>query len=91
MCSSWLVWATYLTQPDSEAIVGFEVDEVSAVAGQAWSVLVQGLATVVSDAQVKAATVRPAASLVPEPGHSCVRIRTGVLSGRRFSLAETTR
>ena len=75
----------------SEAIVGFEVDEVSAVAGLAWSVLVQGLATVVSDAKVKAATVRPVAPLVPEPGHSFVRIRTGVLSGRRFSLAETTR
>jgi len=67
-----------------ETIVAFEVDEVSSDDGVAWSVLVQGLATVVTEAQVKATTTRSVAPLVPEPGCSFVRIRTGVLSGRRF-------
>jgi nitroimidazol reductase NimA-like FMN-containing flavoprotein (pyridoxamine 5'-phosphate oxidase superfamily) len=68
----------------SEAIVAFETDELSVAEGQAWSVLVQGLATVVSDV----GSARPAggAPLVPEPGLSFVRIRTEHLSGRRFTL-----
>jgi uncharacterized protein len=74
----------------SETIVGFQVDDVSASAGVAWSVLVQGLATVVTDAQVRAAKAVPVVPSVPEPGTWYVRIRTGVLSGRRFRLSERT-
>ena len=69
-----------------ETIVGFEVDAISSADGLAWSVLVQGLATVVTEAQVKAAMAGALVPMVPEPGSSFVRIRTGVLSGRRFSL-----
>jgi nitroimidazol reductase NimA-like FMN-containing flavoprotein (pyridoxamine 5'-phosphate oxidase superfamily) len=68
-------------------IVSFEIDQVSLAEGCAWSVLVHGLATVVADS-ARAGPVRPVggAPLVPEPGASLVRIRTGVLSGRRFPL-----
>ena len=73
-----------------ETIVGFEVDDVSADDGLAWSVLVQGLATVASEAQVRASTAVSVAPLIPEAGSSFVRIRTGVLSGRRFHLRGST-
>ena len=74
----------------NQTIVAFEVDDVSSAGDQAWSVLIQGLATVVPHARAIDANVRQvvaaSAPLVPEPGHSLVRIRTGVLSGRRFPL-----
>ena len=68
-------------------IVSFEIDQLSEGDGDAWSVLVHGLATVVEDGS-QAAPARPigAAPLVPEPGTTLVRIRTGILSGRRFPL-----
>lgn len=71
----------------NEAIVAFEVDEVDAASGKAWSVLVRGLATVL-DEEDKPAGARPADGepLVLEPGSSFVRIRTDVLTGRRFPL-----
>jgi CBS domain-containing protein len=71
----------------NEGIVSFEIDQLSTAAGQAWSVLVHGLATVLHDSTHEG-SARPSggAPLVPEPGHSLVRIRTEVLSGRRFPL-----
>jgi len=70
-----------------QTIVSFEVDQLSLGDGFGWSVLVHGLATVLSEAS-RAGPARPSdgAPLVPEPGSSFVRIRTGVLSGRRFPL-----
>jgi uncharacterized protein len=73
----------------SETIVGFQVDDISAAAGVAWSVLVQGLATVVTEALVRATKAVPVVPFVPEPGTRHVRVRTGVLTGRRFQLRET--
>lgn len=73
----------------NEAIVSFEVDHVSADEGYAWSVLVHGLARVVADDHVRGAHPAGAVPLVPEPGRSVVRIRTGVLTGRRFALRPT--
>lgn len=69
-----------------EEVVAFEVDELDREAGHAWSVLVRGVATV-EDATV-AARARPvdAHPLVPEPGLSFVRIRSGIVTGRRFRL-----
>jgi uncharacterized protein len=71
----------------NEAIVSFEIDQLSTAAGQAWSVLVHGLATVLPES-THAGPARPTggAPAVPEPGHSLVRIRTEILSGRRFPL-----
>ena len=70
-----------------ETIVSFEIDQLSRGDGDAWSVLVHGLATVLPDG-FGSVSARPGASppLVPEPGCSMVRIRTGILSGRRFAL-----
>jgi len=68
-------------------IVSFEVDELSVVEGRAWSVLVHGLARLLgADEQPESARPAAAAPPVPEPGTSFVRIRTGVVSGRRFLL-----
>ncbi|MDQ6615664.1 MAG: pyridoxamine 5'-phosphate oxidase family protein [Actinomycetota bacterium] len=70
-----------------QSIVSFEIDQVGAPGSPAWGVLVQGLATVVDgEAGVEEARPTQARPLVPEPGTSLVRIRTGVLSGRRFLL-----
>lgn len=68
-------------------VIAFETDGVELEAGQAWSVLVRGLATVLEDeaAAALAGTIGPQ-PLVPEPGGSFVRIRGGVLTGRRFPL-----
>jgi nitroimidazol reductase NimA-like FMN-containing flavoprotein (pyridoxamine 5'-phosphate oxidase superfamily) len=70
-----------------QAIVGFEIDEVDTAGGHAWSVLVRGLATVL-DGEDQPENARPLAGepLIPESGESFVRIRTGILSGRRFPL-----
>jgi nitroimidazol reductase NimA-like FMN-containing flavoprotein (pyridoxamine 5'-phosphate oxidase superfamily) len=72
-----------------QAIVGFEVDEVDVAEGRAWSVFVRGLATVADrEDQPPPAVARPVerGPIVREPGLAFVRIRTGVLTGRRFSL-----
>lgn len=68
-----------------EEIVAFEVDDVDRESGHAWSVLVRGVASVVEPSV--AATARPVEGrpMVPEPGLSFVRIRTGLVSGRRFA------
>jgi uncharacterized protein len=68
-------------------VVTFEVDAVSVDDSSAWSVLVHGLARVVDeDRQAAAAQPRGDLPFVPEPGSSFVRIRTGVMSGRRFPI-----
>lgn len=70
-----------------EAIVAFEIDDVDTVAGKAWSVFVRGLATVLAEnAEPEGARPAEGQPLVREPGSSFVRIRTDVLTGRRFSL-----
>jgi nitroimidazol reductase NimA-like FMN-containing flavoprotein (pyridoxamine 5'-phosphate oxidase superfamily) len=67
--------------------VAFETDHLDLGGRQAWSVLVRGLATVIDDRR-RAAGARPPAArpLVPVPGDTLVRIRTDILSGRRFAL-----
>jgi nitroimidazol reductase NimA-like FMN-containing flavoprotein (pyridoxamine 5'-phosphate oxidase superfamily) len=76
-----------LDAAQGEAIVAFEIDEVDNAAGQAWSVFVRGLATVLDeDDRPQDARPRDGKPLVREPGVSFVRIRTGILSGRRFQL-----
>jgi nitroimidazol reductase NimA-like FMN-containing flavoprotein (pyridoxamine 5'-phosphate oxidase superfamily) len=72
---------------DGGAIVAFEVDHTPVGDDSVWwSVLVQGLARTVTDpervASLRAKTPIPA---IPEPGEVFVRIRTEVLSGRRFA------
>ena len=77
-----------LSSASDHAIVAFEVDGVDLDAMVAWSVLVRGLCTELTDpdevTMARNATPHP---LVAEPGDRYLRIRTGVLSGRRFALA----
>jgi uncharacterized protein len=68
------------------SLVAFEVDRMNPEAGEAWSVLVRGLATRVApdDAPQDADAVpRP---WVPEPGAQLIFIRPDVVTGRRFPL-----
>jgi nitroimidazol reductase NimA-like FMN-containing flavoprotein (pyridoxamine 5'-phosphate oxidase superfamily) len=76
----------------SGAIVAFEVDHTpESRDSEWWSVLVQGLAVTVEDlppgAHVSSVAPVPA---VPEPGQAVVRIRTEILTGRRFSPPHQT-
>jgi nitroimidazol reductase NimA-like FMN-containing flavoprotein (pyridoxamine 5'-phosphate oxidase superfamily) len=68
-------------------VVAFEVDDVDLDEMVAWSVLVRGLCTELTEphevASAHEATPHP---LVAEPGDRYLRIRTGVLTGRRFAL-----
>ncbi|HUO49057.1 MAG TPA: pyridoxamine 5'-phosphate oxidase family protein [Acidimicrobiales bacterium] len=71
------------------AVVAFEIDSIDHPHKVAWSVLVRGLcAEVVDEAEVARARAATPASLVAEPGDRYLRIRTGVLTGRRFPLRE---
>ncbi len=66
-------------------LVAFETDDLDRATGQAWSVLVRGLAS----AAKQTGTLDPSHlphPLVPTPGHTIVVVRPDVVSGRRFSL-----
>lgn len=66
-------------------LVAFEVDSVDGPSGEAWSVLVRGLATrLPAGAELVRAAPRPA---VPEPGSFVLAIRPDVVSGRRFHFS----
>jgi hypothetical protein len=70
-------------------LVAFQVDGVTSVAnattGEVWSVLVQGLAT--EDTGLATIDRLPQPQVV-SPGDRLVRIRTDVLTGRRFSARQ---
>jgi hypothetical protein len=73
------------TQSAAGTLVAFEVDHVDRRAGSAWSVLVRGLASLVTsptDRQL-ASGAHP---FVPEPGNMMLVIRPDVVTGRRFTL-----
>lgn len=64
----------------------FEVDELDKEAGWAWSVLVRGAAAVVDPQVASRAIPSDACPLVAEPGLTFARIRTRIVTGRRFAL-----
>jgi hypothetical protein len=67
-------------------LVAFEVDRVDQEAGEAWSVLARGLATLIeSPTDGELAAIHP---LVPEPGDMVLVIRPDILTGRHFDLHE---
>lgn len=69
------------------ALVSFEVDEVDRSSGVAWSVLVRGLATVLTpDSQRDIGVKVMPDPIVPEPGEMILSIRADVVTGRRFPL-----
>jgi uncharacterized protein len=70
-------------------LVAFETDDLDRASGQAWSVLVRGLASTVEGS----ATMDPSHlphPLVRTPGHTTVVVRPDVVSGRRFRLGTGT-
>ncbi len=69
------------------ALVAFEVDEVDRENGVAWSVLVRGLATVLTPETERDTGIKVVpAPLVPEPGEMVLAIRADVVTGRRFPV-----
>ena len=70
-------------------LVAFEVDRVDRSAGDAWSVLVRGLARLVDPPQERR-SMMAAEPLVPEPGDLVLTVRPDVVTGRRFNLARST-
>ncbi len=80
------VGAGFLSQQASGRLVAFEVDHVDSAAGVAWSVLVRGLATLVTSPTDAEISLAPS-PLVPEPGTMVLTVRPDVVTGRRFVLS----
>ena len=74
----------FLADAADNTLVAFEVDRVDPDGG-AWSVLVRGLATVISS-PTGAELDLAATPLVPEPGDHVLVVRPDLLTGRRFEL-----
>ena len=74
-----------LEAAQGEEVMAFEVDDIDPLRHGGWSVLVQGLASVISDpddlAQARALRLEPWA---PDGRFQFVRIRTELVSGRRL-------
>lgn len=74
-----------LTAAEGEEVVAFEVDEIDAVSQAGWSVLVQGLASVIEDAGTLArATALDLRPWAPAGDFHFVRVRSELMSGRRL-------
>jgi hypothetical protein len=72
------------------ALVAFEVDRLDSEAGQAWSVLVRGLASAVAPDETPQDADAVPRPWVPEPGAQLIFIRPDVVTGRRFRLVAPT-
>jgi hypothetical protein len=82
------VGAGFFSGAAAGRLVAFEVDHVDVSEGVAWSVLVRGMARLIeSPSEELAAVARP---LVPDPGDMVLVIRPDVLTGRRFTLHQTS-
>jgi hypothetical protein len=72
-----------MAEAASGALVAFETDRINRDAGDAWSVLVRGLATETSEHTVADIGGRLDA---PDSGHRILAIRADVVTGRRHPL-----
>lgn len=75
----------HMAQAASEALVAFEVDSIERENGVAWSVLVRGLATHLTEADPALDEPGPH-PLVPIAGEKLFAVRLDVVTGRRFAL-----
>ncbi|MDA8340609.1 MAG: pyridoxamine 5'-phosphate oxidase family protein [Actinomycetota bacterium] len=66
------------------SLVAFETDHVDEASGEAWAVLVRGLATELADDEVERWRPSLPRPRVAHPGSRFVRIRPDVVTGRRF-------
>jgi hypothetical protein len=71
-------------------LVAFEADEVDRISGQAWSVLVRGLATTAEPTDMFDPSHLPH-PVVLAPGNTMLVVRPDVVSGRRFALKVDTK
>lgn len=74
---------TKLERIDANAVVAFEVDDVSA--DRAWSVVVKGNARRLDEAAVAAARYAPLWTWAPEPKEVFIRIAPTEVTGRYFN------
>jgi hypothetical protein len=68
------------------SMVSFEVDRVEPDHGQAWSVLIRGLASALAPSDAPPGAADLPHPLVPMPGAIALVIRPDVVTGRRFPL-----
>jgi hypothetical protein len=68
------------------SMVSFEVDRVEPDQGHAWSVLIRGLASALTQSHTPSSAADLPRPLVPNPGDVMFVIRTDVVTGRRFPL-----
>jgi nitroimidazol reductase NimA-like FMN-containing flavoprotein (pyridoxamine 5'-phosphate oxidase superfamily) len=66
------------------SVIAFEVDEVTGDGSSGWSVNVVGIASVVPADEEPAAARRDLVSAVGDGLDRCVRLRIGLLTGRRI-------
>ena len=71
------------------ALVAFETDRVDPASGEAWAVLVRGLATELSADEVARSAGALPHPRVANPGNRFIRIRPDVVTGRRFMAASS--
>jgi hypothetical protein len=81
----------HMAESADGALVAFEVDRLDRMHEEAWSVLVRGLATMLTQEECQGLKGVGPQPLVPHPGERVFAIRTDVVSGRRFQLASDTR
>jgi hypothetical protein len=70
------------------SLVAFEVDRLDQPDSVAWSVLVRGLATILSDDERQRLEDVGPRPLIPAPGQIILAIRTDVVTGRRFPVGD---
>lgn len=70
---------------DDKRVVAFEVDDQDVKTGRCWSVLVRGVAAFFADDSIGSGPELPRA-FVPVQGSRVVRVRSTIVTGRRFSL-----
>ncbi len=68
------------------SLVSFEVDHVDHEHGEAWSVLIRGLASPLDSSDSPLGVRAMPQPLVPSPGEIMIFIRPDVVTGRRFHL-----
>jgi hypothetical protein len=79
-----------LTMAMNNQVAAFETDGIDEAHKVAWSVLLRGMAEVISGEQLMSIGFDPGSipTLVPTPGHYGVRIRGETITGRRFEISD---
>ena len=81
----------HMAESANGALVAFEVDRLDRMHKEAWSVLVRGLATMLTEEECQGLKGAGPQPFVPLPGERIFAIRTDVVTGRRFQLASDRR